>query len=103
MTRLESVQAALRQLDEDQNTQGGRRLTKEQAAVEILAAADQADREAGIVRARAEAISELADHLEGMADSLDEHVSHEDVHRLLIEALGMSRALLDGPAEQSGG
>lgn len=35
-------------------------------------------------------MSELSEHLEGMADSLDEHVTHEDIHRLLIESLQLS-------------
>lgn len=37
-------------------------------------------------------MSNLTDHLQGMADSLDSHVDHEDIHRLLTEAIEMSRA-----------
>lgn len=35
-------------------------------------------------------LAELTDHLTGMADSLDDHVTHEDVHRLLMEARQLS-------------
>lgn len=41
--------------------------------------------------------AELVEHLEDMADSLDEHVTHDDIHRLLLEALEMARGVgLDG-------
>lgn len=35
-------------------------------------------------------LAELTDHLTDMADSLDDHVTHEDVHRLLMEARQLS-------------
>ncbi|XKH58517.1 hypothetical protein LG293_15810 (plasmid) [Citricoccus nitrophenolicus] len=36
-------------------------------------------------------VTELTEHLEHMADSLDDHVTHDDVHRLLMEAVALSR------------
>lgn len=36
-------------------------------------------------------MSELTEHLEGMMDSLDDHVTHEDIHEQLAEALQMAR------------
>lgn len=38
---------------------------------------------------------DLAEHLEDMADSLDEHVTHRDIHRLLLESLDMARGLAE--------
>lgn len=37
-------------------------------------------------------MSGLSDHLEDMADSLDEVVTHEDIHRELLVALHLSKA-----------
>lgn len=36
-------------------------------------------------------LGELTDHLTGMMDSLDDHVTHDDVYRLLMEAVELSR------------
>lgn len=35
-------------------------------------------------------MSELTDHLRGMADSLDDHVAHEEIHRELLVGYRMS-------------